>query len=307
MKVLVTGGAGFIGSHTVDKLIEEGNDVIVIDNLSTGNISNVNYKAVFYNEDIRDEALNNIFESERPEYVIHLASQSDPLKSIEFPLYDSQININGTINLLECCVRNDVKKIVFASSISIYGNPKKLPICETDEKNPITQYGLSKLTAENYIKLYSKLYGLQYTILRYANVYGEREQQRDYTGAIPIFIKKLLQKDVPKIFNDGNETRDYIYVKDVVEANILSILMGNNEEINIGSGRQLKTMELYSIITHMIGVKAETVFDNSTMYKIQHIILNINKARRLLGWEPKHSIVDGLINTIGYYKMYLNM
>jgi len=302
MKVLVTGGAGFIGSHTVDKLIDEGHEVIVVDNLSTGKIENVNKKAEFYNEDIRDESICNIFESERPEYVLHLASHSDPSKASKFPVDDSQISINGTINLLECCIRNHVKKIVYASSIAVYGNPAKLPICEVDEKSPINHYGLSKLAAESYIRLYSRLYGMNYTILRYSNVYGERDQLKEDTGAIPIFINKLLSKDNPRIYNDGSETRDYVYIKDVVEANRLSISMGENEEFNIGSGSQLKTMELYNIIANMIGLRSRKVFDRTSINSIQHIVVNINKAKKLIGWIPKYSIVDGLINTIDYYK-----
>lgn len=302
MKILVTGGAGFIGSHTVDMLIEEGYEVIVIDNLATGRIGNVNQKAEFYNEDIRDDSISNIFESEKPDYVIHLASQTDPNKSYESPVYDSQININGTINILECCVKNEVKKIVYASSTAVYGNPRKLPICEIDEKNPISQYGLSKLATESYIRLYCQLYNLKYTILRYSNVYGERDQLGERTSVIPIFINKLLIREKPKVFNDGNQTRDYIYVKDVVNANIQSLSRAENEDLNIGTGRQLKTIELYNIVASMIGVKMDAVYEDRRANDIQHIILNVNKASKLLGWAPEYSIVDGLINTIRYYQ-----
>lgn len=300
MKVLITGGAGFIGSHTADRLIEEGNEVIVVDNLSTGKMGNVNQKATFYKEDIRDEAIFSIFAREKPECVLHLASQVDPRKSLESPVYDSQININGTINLLECCIKNNVKKIVYSSSIAIYGNPRKLPICEGDDKSPINQYGLSKLVAESYIKIYNRLYGIEYMILRYSNVYGEREKVE--TGAIPIFINKLLSKEIPIIYNEGTETRDYIYVKDVVDANIKSIFTVKDEELNIGSERELKTLELFNIISSMIDVRTEGKTERKKKGNIQHIILNTNKAKKLLGWTPNYSIVDGLINTIDFHK-----
>ncbi|GAB6117189.1 hypothetical protein JCM16816_07860 [Thermoanaerobacter brockii subsp. lactiethylicus] len=200
MKALVTGGAGFIGSNIVDLLIENGYEVVIVDNLSTGKEEFINKKAIFYKKDIIDEDLCKIFEKEKPDYVIHQAAQIDVQKSIDNPVFDAKINVLGTVNLLECCRKSGVKKVIYASSAAVYGNPEYLPIDEVHKINPISYYGISKHTPEHYFVVYRQLYGLKYTILRYANVYGIRQDPKGEGGVISIFLDKMLKGERPIIF-----------------------------------------------------------------------------------------------------------
>ena len=304
MKILVTGGAGFIGSNIVDELIEKKHKVVIVDNLATGNMKNVNKKAKFYKVSVCDKKkIDEIFKKEKIDVVIHHAAQLDVRKSVEDPCFDADVNIKGALNILEACKNTKVKKIIFASSGgTIYGEcGSKAP----DEKafaNPLSPYGVAKLSVEHYIKAYSELYGLKYTILRYANVYGPRQDVNGEAGVVAIFIGRMSQNKEFFIFGDGKQLRDYVYVKDVVSANIKSLTKGNNEVINIGTNKTTSVTKLAQELSKIIGYKNKPVFKPKRNGELFKSFLNISKAKRVLGWQPKVDIIKGLKNTVEYFK-----
>ncbi|PMQ01790.1 MAG: UDP-glucose 4-epimerase [Dictyoglomus sp. NZ13-RE01] len=302
MKILVTGGAGFIGSHIVDLLVENGYEVVIIDNLSTGKEGFINKKAVFYKKDITDDDLYEIFEKEKPNYVIHQAAQIDVQKSINDPMFDLKVNVLGTVNLLECCRKFNIKKIVYASSAAVYGDPEYLPIDENHKVNPISFYGVSKHTPEHYLDVYSKLYGLKYTILRYANVYGIRQDPKGEGGVISIFIDRMLRGERPIIFGDGNQTRDFVYVKDVAKANLLALERGDNEILNISTGKPTSINELVEIMNKIMNTSLKPIYSDPRKGDIVHSYLDNRKALKVLGWRPEYSLEDGLREAVEYYK-----
>ncbi|HHW58009.1 MAG TPA: SDR family oxidoreductase [Clostridia bacterium] len=303
MKVLVTGGAGFIGSHIVDLLIENGYEVVIVDNLSTGKEEFINKKAVFYKKDITDDDLYEIFEKEKPDYVIHQAAQIDVQRSIDDPVFDAKVNILGTVNLLESCRKSGIKKVIYASSAAVYGNPEYLPIDEGHRINPISSYGISKHTAEHYFEVYSQLYDLKYTILRYANVYGIRQDPKGEGGVISIFTDKMLKGERPVIFGDGNQTRDFVYVKDVAKANLLALERGDNEVVNISTGKPTSINELVEIMNKIMNTSLKPIYTEPRKGDIMHSYLDNKKALDVLGWRPEYSLEDGLKETIEYYKV----
>ncbi|WP_434565310.1 SDR family oxidoreductase [Thermoanaerobacterium thermosaccharolyticum] len=303
MNILVTGGAGFIGSNIVDLLIDNGYDVIIVDNLSTGKKENINKKARFYNVDITDNDLYKVFEDEKIDFVIHHAAQIDIQRSINDPVFDAKANIIGTINLLECCRKFDVKKIVYASSAAVYGDPEYLGVDEKHRVNPISYYGISKHTPEHYIKVYNELYGLKYTILRYANVYGIRQDPKGEGGVISIFIDKMLKGERPVIYGDGNQTRDFIYVKDVAKANLLALEKGDNEIINISTNRSTTINELVEIMNKFMEEPQKPIYKEPRKGDIVHSYLDNKKAKDVLGWKPDYELEDGLKETIEYYRL----
>ena len=304
MKILVTGGAGFIGSNIVDELIEQKHKVVIVDNLATGNIKNVNKKAKFYKVSVCDKKkIDEIFKKEKIDVVIHHAAQLDVRKSVIDPCFDADVNIKGALNILEACKNTKVKKIIFASSGgTIYGEcGAKAP----DEKafaNPLSPYGVAKLSVEHYIKTYNSLYGLKYTILRYANVYGPRQDTNGEAGVVAIFIGKMSQNKEIFIFGNGKQLRDYVYVKDVVSANIKSLTKGNNEVINIGTNKTTTVTKLAQELSKITGYKKKPVFKPKRNGELFKSFLNISKAKKVLGWEPKVAIVEGLKNTVEYFK-----
>ena len=300
-KILVTGGAGFIGSNLVDALIEKGHKVAVIDDLSTGKREYINSKAEFYKTDIVSEEIKDIFKKERYDLVYHLAAQIDIQKSIENPIYDAEINILGTINILEACKEHGVSKIVYASSAAVYGEPKYLGIDEEHPIAPISYYGISKYTPEDYIRSYSSLWGLDYTILRYANVYGIRQDPKGEGGVISIFMDKMLRSDAPVIYGDGNATRDFIYVEDVVKANLLAMDKVNRKAINIGTGRAISVNELFDTMKNLMSYKGNVQYGPERKSDIKDSYFNIDKARNDMDWKADYSIEEGLIKTINYY------
>jgi len=305
MKIVVTGGAGFIGSNIVDDLIERGHHVIIIDNLSTGFKENINLNAKFYKIDIRDKEIEKIFERERPEIVIHLAAQMDVRISIIKPIHDSDINILGTINLLENCVKYKVKKIIYSNTGgALYGDVEErdIPIDENYPINPICPYGISKHTVEHYLYLYNKNYGLKYTSLRYPNVYGDRQNLHGESGVIAIFIDKMIKNENPIIFGDGKQTRDYVYVKDIVKANLLALERGDNECFNLGQGKQISVLDVFNTLKKVLNFKGEPVFEPERPGEIRHISLNSKKAFEKLGWSIENDFEKGIKKTVDYYK-----
>ncbi|APR01998.1 3-beta hydroxysteroid dehydrogenase/isomerase family protein [Clostridium botulinum] len=302
MKVLVSGGAGFIGSNLVDKLINLGHNVCIIDNLSTGNINNVNKKAQLYINDILDPNVSKIFEKEKFDIVYHLAAQIDVQKSITNPIFDSNVNVCGTINIINNCVNYNVKKIVYSSSAAVYGHPGYLPIDEKHGIMPISYYGLSKYTAEEYIRLFSNLNNLDFTILRYGNVYGIRQDPKGEGGVISIFMNSLFKKQPLYIFGDGSALRDYIFVEDIVDANIAALSSGSKERFNIGTGVYTSVKELAENMIDIIGLKCNIEYASARKGDIANSYFNISKAKNKLNWIPKFSLKDGLKKTIEYYK-----
>ncbi|WP_434284221.1 GDP-mannose 4,6-dehydratase [Clostridium botulinum] len=302
MKVLVSGGAGFIGSNLVDKLINLGHNVCIIDNLSTGNINNVNKKAQLYINDILDPNVSKIFEKEKFDIVYHLAAQIDVQKSITNPIFDSNVNVCGTINIINNCVNYNVKKIVYSSSAAVYGPPEYLPIDEKHGIMPISYYGLSKYTAEEYIRLFSDLNNLDFTILRYANVYGIRQDPKGEGGVISTFMNSLFKKQPLYIFGDGSALRDYIFVEDIVDANIAALSSGSKERFNIGTGVYTSVKKLAENMIDIVGLKYNIEYAPARKGDITNSYFNISKAKNKLNWIPKFSLKDGLKKTIEYYK-----
>lgn len=301
MKVLVTGGAGFIGSHIVDKCIDAGHQVIVVDNLSTGKRENLNQEAIFHCIDIRDSKLDEVFQKEQPEVVIHQAAQIHVGTSVKEPVVDGTVNVVGTINLLECCRKNEVQKIVYASTAAVYGNPVDVPIDEKHPVQPLSPYGCSKYCAEKYIEMYAQLYGIKYTILRYANVYGERQDPRGEGGVISVFVDQTLEERTLTIFGDGKQTRDYIYVGDVATANIQAIMFGCGEILNVGTGVSTSLNEVVRIFGVVSEKGNDVEYGPERMGDIKHSYFNPQKACGELQWEPAVDLIEGLRKTYAYY------
>jgi UDP-glucose 4-epimerase len=303
-KVLVTGGAGFIGSHVADKLIHNGYNVVIIDNLSAGKVDNVNKKAKFYNVDIRSSEVERVFEKEKPGFVCHLAAQKDVRVSVNDPALDAQINILGTINILENCRKFSVKKIVFASTGgAIYGEQEVFPAPETHPARPISPYGITKLVAEHYMYYYHVVHGLDYISLRYANVYGPRQDPDGEAGVVAIFIRKMLSGDVPTIFGSGEQTRDFVYVEDVAEANILSLKYeGNSHIFNIGTGVETSINQLYSHLASILEPSQDVRYGEPKEGEQLRSVIDSSRAFRDFNWQPLTPLRDGLQKTCDSFK-----
>lgn len=317
-KVLVTGGAGFIGSHIVDVLIESGYEVIIIDDLSTGKKSNVNPRASLYQMDITDPGISQIFYIEKPDYICHQAAQISVSYSVKKPKEDAHCNIFGLLNLLELSLKNKVKGFLFASSGgTVYGERKNLPIAENTPFFPTSPYGISKMTSEFYLHFYYQNYHLNYISLRYGNVYGPRQDPSGEAGVIAIFIDKLLQGNTPVINGDGEYIRDYIYVKDVALACLLSIknmlkLTELNYQsrkktvfnaFNISTGRGVSVNQLYSYLQDIMGICKKAVYGPPRAGDLRKNVLDCHLAERILGWKARYSIEEGLAETVEWFKL----
>lgn len=305
MKILVTGGAGFIASHLVDRLIAEGHTVVVVDNLSAGRRENVNPKALFYEVDICDAAsLEEVFRKETPEVVDHHAAHVNVRKSVEMPAYDANINILGSLNLCELSKKYRVKKFVYISTGgAVYGEPKVLPVNETCPIEPLSQYGVSKHTVEHYLSIFYKLYGLNFTILRYPNVYGPRQSPHGEAGVVAIFSELILQNIRPTIFGDGSKTRDYLYVDDIINANTTVLNnTGIGEIYNLGWGREISDLEVFHTVRRALSSDIEPIFSKKRPGEIDHISLDSSKATKELKWKPEVSFEEGIKRAVQYYK-----
>jgi len=303
LKILVTGGAGFIGSNLVDALVGLNHDVVIVDNLSSGSRRNLNPKARFYEIDIRDRKLSEVFEREKPDIVDHHAAQIDVRKSGEDPVADAEANILGSLNLITNCVRSGVKRVVYASTGgAIYGDPQYLPADENHPINPISQYGVSKHTVEHYLHLYSIIHGLEYMALRYSNVYGPRQNPYGEAGVVAIFAIQMLTGKQPTIFGPGDKTRDYAHVSDIVKANITALTKGKNAIYNIGTGVETSDQEIFDTLAGVLGYKGKPVYAPVRKGEVYRISLDCSKARKELGWSPKLSLKEGIAQTAEYYR-----
>ncbi|MGR3292669.1 MAG: NAD-dependent epimerase/dehydratase family protein [Candidatus Scalindua sp.] len=307
MKILVTGGAGFIASNLVDNLISQEHDVVVIDNLTTGKEENINSKATFYKEDIGNtESLEKIFAEEKPDIVNHHAAQVDLRRSVRDPLYDAQVNIMGSLNLINVSSSYNVKKFIYASTGgAVYGEPKYLPVDEKHTIDPQSQYGVSKHTVEHYLFVFKQTHNLPYTVLRYPNVYGPRQDPHGEAGVVAIFTEQMLDGKQPTIFGDGAKTRDYVYVGDLVNANMMA--MFNPAELdggcyNLGWGKEIKDIEVFEAVRDALGLSVEPIFDEKRPGEIDRICLNNTKAKKELNWSPKVEFQEGIKLTTEFYK-----
>ncbi len=293
MRVIVTGGAGFIGAHIVEALRARRYKVVVVDDLRAGRKYQPPSGVSFYEEDIGSERLDGIFNEVQPDYVIHLAAQTKVDHSVEEPLADAMVNVLGTLNVLECCRKHRVKKIVFASTAAVYGNPEVLPVTEEHPIRPRSPYAVSKYAAELHLNVFKELYGLDYTILRYSNVYGPAQGSRS-EDVISAMIRLIRAQQPVRIYGDGSQTRDFVYVSDVAEANVLALQAGSGEVINISSGTQTTVKALCELIGKLCSVQPVIEHVPARTGDIQHSLLANDKARKLLGWRPKISLIDGL-------------
>lgn len=303
MKVLVTGGAGFIGSHIVDALVTGGARVVVLDDLSRGSFENINPKVNFYHGSIIDrQFVDEAIERERPEVVIHHAAQVDVQRSVEAPADDANTNIIGAINILEGSRRYSVRKIVYASSAAVYGDPAYLPIDEAHPLMPLSGYGISKHTVEHYLAAYRALYGLEYTALRYANVYGPRQDALGEGGVVAIFIDRLLKGESPRIFGDGEQTRDFIYSADVAAANLAAINRGDGLVVNISTGKATSVNDLFFMLKDILHSNLDAELCPPRPGDIEHSYLDNKLAVSELGWHPASELRDGLEKTVEFYR-----
>lgn len=310
MKILVTGGAGFIGSNVVDRYLEEGHEVVVVDNLSSGKVENLNPDAKFYLLDIRSAELAKVFELERPDVVNHHAAQKSVPKSVQDPRLDADINVMGLLNLLELCVKYKTRKFIFISSGgALVGDAKKIPTDETHEPKLISPYAITKYVSEKYLYFYAITYGLKYTVLRYANVYGPRQIPEGECGVVPIFMEQLLNGRPATLFAYSDMprgcSRDYVYVEDVARANSLALVRGDNEIINIGSSREVYTEDVYNLLQEIMGTDYPIIRAGERVGDVRRSVLDITKARQVLGWEPEVALREGLRKTYEWAKQQL--
>lgn len=297
MKTVVTGGAGFIGSHLVNELIARGCEVHVIDDLSSGDERRVHAAAVLHTADIRGPEARETIKSVKPDVIFHLAAQADVQRSILQPGFDSDVNVIGTLNVLEAARDAAVRKIVFASTSGVYGNLQKELLTESDPTVPISFYGLSKLAAEHYIRLYSQFHGLAYTVLRYGNVYGPGQTAKGEGGVVAVFLDQIDKGLSLSVNGDGEQTRDFIYVADVVQANLAAAERGDGETVHISTGSGTSVNRLVAIIQSLHGRPVQALHRPAKAGDILHSCLANEKARDLLLWKPDYGIEQGLRET----------
>ncbi|MBU1976190.1 MAG: GDP-mannose 4,6-dehydratase [Nanoarchaeota archaeon] len=310
MKILVTGGSGFIGSHVVDKLLEAGHNIAVVDDLSNGrpeNLEHIKDKITIHKVSIRSEELDSVFEKEKPEVVYHLAAHIDVRKSVEDPEYDANINVLGSINMMQCAKKHGVKKIIYSSTGgAIYGDTKNIPSPETESPDAICPYGVSKYCVERYLYLYKYLHKIDYTVLRYANVYGPRQDPLGEAGVVAIFIGNTLQGKDCRINGDGKQTRDYVFVGDVARANLMALTAKTEHNIfNIATGKETDVNELFSSISTQVeklsGKKTKSFHAQAIPGEVLRSCLDVTRAKQDLGWTPQVSIQEGIKKTAEFF------
>ena len=303
IKVLVTGGAGFIGSHLVDRLVQEGNQVIVIDNLSTGKRKQVNKKAQLYKMDIRSKRIERVFRKERPLIVVHLAAQMNVRLSTEDPVFDADVNILGTLNLLEHAVKHGVRKVSFASSGgAVYGEQEVFPAAESHRTDPLSPYGISKLAGEKYLAYYTNTTGLRHVVLRFGNVYGPRQEPEGEAGVVAIFSKLMLDGGQPIINGTGKQTRDFVYVDDVVESIMVTIGEDIQGIFNVGTGQEATVNECYGIIKELTNSSCKDLYGAAKKGEQFRSVLDVMKLRKGFDWDPQVSLPEGLKMTVEFFK-----
>lgn len=305
MKILVTGGAGFIGSHVVDLFVSQGYEVVVVDNLSTGRVTNLNPAAKFYQTDIRSPEVAEIVARERPDFISHHAAQIDVRRSVADPLFDAEVNVLGSIRLVEAARQYGVQRFVYISTGgAVYGEPEYLPCDEAHPINPICPYGISKHTVEHYLFLAHYNYGLNYTVLRYPNVYGPRQDPHGEAGVVAIFCGRMLRQEPVTIYGDGLQERDFLYVGDCARANLLAVQQAQDGIYNLGTGRGANINELFDILREITHYPLRPGYGPAKVGETYKIYLQAAKAARDLGWQPTLSLSEGLSQTVAYFQTH---
>lgn len=303
MRILVTGGAGFIGSHLVDAYLKAGHEVAILDNFTTGLPENLNPNAKFYEADITDEqAAKEVILDFKPEIINHQAAHLSVPKSVENPQFDAKTNILGILNVLEPASKNGLKKIIFASSGgAIYGDAEVIPTPETYKAKPISPYGVAKLTTENYLNYYGVQYGIDWVALRYSNVYGPRQNPKGETGVIAVFMNLLKDGIEPTIFGDGKQTRDYVFVADVVNANMLATDKGFGA-YNIATSEETDVNKVFDLVQKSMQTNFDKKYGKARLGEQLRSALDISKAKTELNWQPEVALEDGIKQTVDWYK-----
>lgn len=300
-RVVVTGGAGFIGSHIVEELLSSGYEVMILDNFSTGHHVNIAHLPVRVFEcDITDPSVIDLIVSLKPDYIIHQAAQVSVAESVHNILHDENVNVKGSLHVIKAAVKASVQKIVFASSAAVYGNPVRLPVTVQHPTQPESPYGLTKLTVEHYLEMANKFYQLPYSILRYSNVYGPRQDAKGEGGVVSIFSEQVKEKTTPTIFGDGEQTRDFIYVKDVAKANVKALKIKENICVNISSNTMLTINELWKKMKDSAGVELGVHYQEARAGDIRHSILCNLETESILNWKPVTKLETGLRETLSY-------
>ncbi len=305
MKVLVTGGAGFIGSHIVDAFLSAGHQVCVVDDLSTGFRHNLAPGVQLHEVDIRDARLAEVFESEKPEIVSHQAARANVRESFDKPLLYAEVNVVGSLNVLECCRRFGVKKVIYAcTGGAVYGPPQQLPVSEDHSINPLDPYGASKHHVEHYLHLYHQNFGISFTSLRYPNVYGPRQNPYGEAGVVAIFARQMLDNGRPVINGTGDQERDFVNVLDIARANLLALNKGDGEILNIGSGQGTSVNTVFSALADFTNFAGDAVYGPAKAGEVYKIYLNADRARKILGWEQTVGLREGLGATVEYFRKH---
>jgi UDP-glucose 4-epimerase len=305
MKILVTGGAGFIGSHIVDRYIELGHDVIVVENLATGNQDNVNPAARFFLIDVRSSEFAELIRTEKPEVINHHAAQTLVRVSTEQPVFDADVNVLGIINLLQAATAAGVRKVIFASSGgTVYGTRDVLPITEDTPFSPESPYGISKVSSEFYLRYYAANWGVAYTALRYANIFGPRDTVSS-EHVITVFATQMIKGQTPTIHWDGEQAKDYLYVGDVVEANVLALTKGDNEAYNLGAGQAISVNAIFEKIRDILDIDVQPNYGPKRLGDVRLFYLDSAKAQRELGWRPQAPFDQALARTVLWYSDHL--
>tara|TARA_B100000315_G_scaffold242428_1_gene264583 strand:+ start:1082 stop:2026 length:945 start_codon:yes stop_codon:yes gene_type:complete len=300
---LVTGGAGFIGSHLVDRLLALEYRVVIVDNLSTGKLKNLNRAATFHHTDITHPTVNDVFQREQPDLVFHLAAQTSVSLSTKDPISDGEINVNGTLRILEAARRHGIEKFIYSSTGgALYGDPEVDPCPDDHLVKPLAPYGMSKYLGEQYLEFYHRLYRLDYTCLRYGNVYGPRQDPHGEAGVVAIFSQAMLEGRQPEIFGDGNQERDFVNVEDVVEANIRAVDKGTGLSMNIGTGQKTSINRIFELLKSIIGYKWGPVHGPARLGDVYKISLESARAAEKLGWTAQVDLEEGLRRTVEYFR-----
>lgn len=302
-KILVTGGAGFVGSHLVDAYLAAGHEVVAVDDMFTGRRENINSECEFHDMDIRDPSLEGLFQSHQFELVSHQAALGNVRASMIDPMSFADVNVRGGVNVLECCRKYGVRKIVYSSTGGcVYGEPRYLPADEAHPLQPRDPYGASKASYELYLPVYLINYGLNYTILRYPNVYGPRQDPFGEAGVVAIFIGQMLRELQPIINGDGEQLRDYVHVSDVISANLTVFDKGDNDIFNIGWGQGISVNQIFHSLNAILGSQARELHGPPKLGEIRQTYLNSAKATKVLGWKPKVSLQEGLQSTADHFR-----
>ena len=302
MKILVTGGAGFIASHIVDAYLALDHKVAVVDNLSMGKRYHVNSKAEFYQLSIQSSELETVFDSFKPDIINHHAAHINLRYSVENPTYDAENNILGTLNILQNAIKYGSKKIIFASTGgAIYGEPTDLPVSETTTAIPLSPYGAAKLSIEHYIRIWDILHDLKYTIFRYPNIYGPRQNPKGEAGVIAIFTLQMLSKTTPTIFGDGSKTRDYLFISDLVKANITALEKGDGETLNLGWGKEISDQMVFDTVARATEYSEKPIYSKARPGEVDRIALDASRAAAVLNWHPEITFEEGVKKAVNYY------